>query len=141
MCAFPSPFSTNRILVVDDVADNSMLLQALLECEGYEVDTADSGHVALKKIKSTPPDLVLLDVMMPGMNGYEVAQQLQQNRQLSDIPILFVTGYDPSAIELEAVQHVGIIRKPIELDELVTQVQAALKHEALKHEEICPATT
>ena len=72
----PSITSTNRILVVDDVADNSFLLQMLLEDEGYQVEVADSGAAALAKIESAPPKLVLLDVMMPGMNGYEVAQQI-----------------------------------------------------------------
>ncbi|MBW4541422.1 MAG: response regulator [Myxacorys chilensis ATA2-1-KO14] len=116
-----------RILVVDDVADNSFLLQTLLECEGYQVDVADSGWEALVKMESAPPDLVLLDIMMPGMSGYEVAHRIRQNHQLDSVPILFVTGYDsPAAAINDPVQFTGVIRKPVEVDSLVMQVQAAL---------------
>lgn len=116
-----------RILVVDDVADNSFFLQTLLEYEGYQVDVADSGREALVKIESAPPDLVLLDIMMPGMNGYEVAHQIRQNHQLNSVPILFVTGYDsPAATIADPVHVTGVIRKPVEVDSLVMQVQAAL---------------
>jgi CheY-like chemotaxis protein len=117
-----------RILVVDDIADNSFLLQALLECEGYQVDIADNGREALVKIEAAPPDLVLLDIMMPGMNGYEVAECIRQNHQLDSVPILFVTGYDSSVTSIvnTSAHAAGIIRKPVEVDNLVMQVEAAL---------------
>ncbi len=118
--------TTDRILVVDDVADNSFLLQVLLEDEGYQVEVADSGATALAKIESSPPKLVLLDVMMPGMNGYEVAQHIRENVELPFIPIVMVTGHDQVAVS-QAVQVEGFLRKPIEFDELLSQVHALLK--------------
>ena len=122
----PSITSTDRILVVDDVADNSFLLQMLLEDEGYQVEVADSGAAALAKIESAPPKLVLLDVMMPGMNGYEVAQQIRENIELPFIPIVMVTGHDQPTVS-KSVQVEGFLRKPIEFDELLSQVHAVLE--------------
>ncbi len=123
----PSITSTDRILVVDDVADNSFLLQMLLEDEGYQVEVADSGAAALAKIESAPPKLVLLDVMMPGMNGYEVAQQIRENIELPFIPIVMVTGHDQLTVS-KNVQVEGFLRKPIEFDELLAQVHTILNH-------------
>jgi DNA-binding response OmpR family regulator len=117
-----------RILVVDDLADNLFLLQTLLEAEGYAVETADSGTIALTKIERTPPDLVLLDVMMPGMNGFEVTRKIRQNEELPFIPILLLTAYD----QTNAAQGLNLgandfIRKPINLDELLARVKAFLR--------------
>jgi CheY-like chemotaxis protein len=83
-----------RILVVDDLSDNLFLLQTILEAEGYEVETADNGRSALAKIEASPPDLILMDVMMPEMNGYEVTRQIRQNQSIPFMPILLVTAYD-----------------------------------------------
>ncbi len=116
----------NHILVVDDVADNSFLLQVLLEDEGYQVEVGDSGSAALAKIELAPPQLVLLDVMMPGMNGYEVAQQIRENIDLPFIPIVMVTGHDQLTLS-EDLQVDGFLKKPIEFDELLSQVHAILE--------------
>lgn len=117
----------DRILVVDDIPDNSFLLQTILEAEGYQVEIANSGRAALAKIESNPPDLVLLDVMMPGMNGYEVTQRVRQNLKLPFIPIVLVTGHNqPTAAEGFNVGADGFIRKPIDFNELLTQVKAML---------------
>lgn len=117
----------NHILVVDDVADNSFLLQVLLEDEGYQVEVADSGSAALAKIELAPPQLVLLDVMMPGMNGYEVVQQIRENIDLPFIPIVMVTGHDQVTLSKD-LQVDGFLKKPIEFDELLSQVHAILDH-------------
>jgi two-component system sensor histidine kinase/response regulator len=118
----------DRILVVDDIADNCLLLQAVLEGEGYQVDVADSGRAALDKIEAVPPDLVLLDVMMPEMNGFEVTQQIRQNPQLPFIPILLVTGYDhPSPAEGFDRGADGFIRKPIDFDDLLNRIRLILQ--------------
>jgi CheY-like chemotaxis protein len=82
-----TPSQVDRILVVDDLPDNYVLLQTFLESEAYEVAVAESGRAALDKIAANPPDLVLLDVIMPGMNGFEVAQRIRQNPALPFIPI------------------------------------------------------
>jgi CheY-like chemotaxis protein len=113
------------ILVVDDIHDNCFLLQSFLESEGYEVDIAESGVEAIAKIARSLPMLVLLDVMMPEMNGYEVVENIRQNLHLPNLPILLITGMDVSAIPAVERTHVnGIIHKPVDLDQLLEKVQA-----------------
>lgn len=117
----------DRILVVDDAFDNSFLLQTLLENEGYQVDVADSGQAALEKIVAAPPALVLLDVMMPGMNGFEVTRQIRQNDRLPFIPIVLVSGYGQPDLDLSIDIGVnGFIRKPIDFEEVIAKVKALL---------------
>lgn len=117
----------DRILIVDDVADNSFLLQTLLESEGYQIEVADSGQAALDKIAASPPALVLLDVMMPGMNGFEVTRQIRQNGHLPFIPIVLVSGYDqPNLDQAYNIGANGFIRKPIDFEEVINQVRSLL---------------
>src|SRR4029450_10009276 len=85
-----------RILVVDDTPVNLKLLGDLLSAKGYQVSTAASGAEALEKIDKTPPDLVLLDVMMPGMSGYEVCKKLRENPTTAVLPVVMVTALDPA---------------------------------------------
>lgn len=120
--------STFRVLVVDDLNDNLFLMQTALETEGYTVDTANNGCIALEKVKQSPPDLILLDVMMPGLNGYEVTQRIRQNPDIPFIPIMLVTAHE----EANDVQGLAIgandfIRKPIDFDHLLARVAAFLK--------------
>ncbi len=127
-----SPFHTKpqakRILVVDDLEDNLFLLETILTEEGYEVDTALNGKSALTKVESSPPDLVLMDAMMPGMDGYEVTRRIRQNKKLPFIPILLLTAYveadAPKGLELGANDF---IRKPIDYDELMARIKAFLR--------------
>lgn len=116
---------TKRILVVDDAVDNLFLLQTVLDLEGYQVEIADSGKAALAKIELEPPDLLLLDVMMPGMNGFEVVQQMRQNRNLPFIPVILVTGCDRSC-EFEELDIEDFIAKPIDFDKLLWRVGTIL---------------
>lgn len=114
--------------MVDDLNDNLFLLQTVLEAEGYEVDTANSGGLALEKVESSPPDLILMDVMMPGMNGYETTQRIRQNQTLPFIPILLVTAHeDAEVIQGLALGANDFIRKPIEFDKLLARVEAFLR--------------
>lgn len=118
----------DRILVVDDIADNWFLMQTVLEGEGYQVEVADSGRAALDKIAAAPPDLVLLDVMMPGMNGFEVTQRIRQNPALPFIPILLITGYtEPIPANGFDVGADDFIRKPIDFDNLLLRIRAILQ--------------
>jgi len=120
--------SNHRILVVDDLIDNLLLLQTVLEAEAYEVETADGGRSAISKVESNPPDLILLDVMMPDMNGYEVIRQLRQNQDIPYIPILLVTAHEePKAVDGLNVGANDFIRKPIDFDELLARVKAFLQ--------------
>lgn len=117
----------HQILVVDDLADNLFLLQTLLETEGYRVETADNGELALKKLQKSPPDLVLLDVMMPDMTGYEVTQKIRQHSELSSIPILLITAHDEANVAQGlAVGADDFIHKPVDFDQLINRIQSFL---------------
>jgi len=123
--------SPDRLLIVDDVPDNLFLVSTILEEEGYEIITSSNGQKALEIIETTPPDLVLLDVMMPIMDGYEVTRRIRAMNDLPFIPILLITAYDRA----NAVQGLDLgadefIRKPIEADELLARVRSLLR---LKH--------
>jgi signal transduction histidine kinase len=130
-----SPFSPSnrrdRLLVVDDLPDNSFLIQAILEEEGYYIEVANDGKSALAKIDHSPFDLILLDVMMPGMDGYEVTRRVRQNTSIPFIPILLITAYDqPSVVKGLDIGADDFIRKPIEAEELLARVRSLLR---LKH--------
>lgn len=119
---------SDRILVVDDLPDNYVLLQIVLEDEGYQVEVADNGRAALESIATHPPDLVLLDVMMPEMNGFEVTRRIRQNPALPFIPILLVTGYsEPTPADGFDVGADGFIRKPIDFDILLDRIRGILQ--------------
>jgi len=125
-----------KLLAVDDLPDNLFLVQAILcEEDGYEVSCADSGAEALQAIENTPPDLILLDIMMPGMTGYEVTRKIRQNPKLAHVPILLFTAHEEidqqSALDAGAN---GFVRKPFDIDHLVTRIEEALQRKpALCH--------
>ena len=83
-----------KLLVVDDVQTNVLLLKALLGKEGYGILVANNGQEALEVIRNENPDLILLDVMMPGMDGFEVAERLKSEEFRCEIPIIFLTALD-----------------------------------------------
>jgi len=119
--------SGNRILVVDDIPDNCFLLQTILEEEGYQVEAVQSGQATLRRVEESPPDLILLDVMMPEMSGLEVTQQIRQNQSLPFIPILLITGYDhPSVANGCDVGADGFCKKPIDFEELLNRIRSIL---------------
>ncbi len=124
----PSQAQAKRILLVDDLEDNVSLLEAILAEEGYEIDSARNGKSALAKIEASPPDLVLMDAMMPGMDGYEVTRRIRENPKLPFIPILMITASEsaniPQGLELGANDF---IRKPIDFEELIARIKASLR--------------
>lgn len=93
-----------RILVVDDIPTNVQLLEAKLSAEYYEVITADSGTAALNVITRYPPDVVLLDVMMPGMDGYEVCERIKNNPDTAHIPVVMVTALNDVADKVRGLE-------------------------------------
>jgi DNA-binding response OmpR family regulator len=117
-----------RLLIVDDIEDNLFLLEAILTEEGYEVDSAKNGKEALAKIEASPPDLVLLDAMMPGMDGYEVTRRIRQNKKIPFVPVILITAYEnaniPQGLDLGANDF---IRKPIDYEELMARIKAFLR--------------
>ncbi|MBW4572041.1 MAG: response regulator [Tolypothrix carrinoi HA7290-LM1] len=123
----PSDSQVKRILVVDDTPDNLFLIETVLQAEGYQVEVADNGQDALSMIEAEPPALLLLDVMMPGMHGYEVVRRIRQNSNLPFIPIILITGCEQlDTSEQFDVAVEGFISKPIDFDELLKQVSTIL---------------
>jgi two-component system, sensor histidine kinase and response regulator len=120
-----------RVLVVDDLPDNLFLIQTVLEDSHYEVKLVKSGEDALIEVEKFKPDLVLLDVMMPGMDGYEVTKRIRQKIQTKEIPfisILLITADERSSV----VKGLDIgaddfIRKPFDVDELAARVRSLLR--------------
>ena len=122
---------TDRILVVDDSPDNLLLVQNILEEEEYEVVLAEDGFTALDKLEQSLPTLILLDVMMPEMDGFEVTKRIRGKEDLPFIPILLITAYDqPSVVQGLDSGADEFIRKPVEVDELLARVRSLLR---LKH--------
>jgi PAS domain S-box-containing protein len=113
------------ILVVDDKPDNLRLLSALLGQLGYEVRKVINGQTALKTVQAAPPDLILLDVMMPDMNGYEVCQHLKASPLTCDIPVIFISALDEvlDKVKAFAVGGVDYITKPFSEEEVFARVE------------------
>jgi two-component system sensor histidine kinase/response regulator len=126
------------ILVVDDQPINVQLLKRKLEREGIQVSAAYNGAEALQIVKQEKPDLILLDVMMPDMDGIEVCQRLQADESTRSIPIIFVTARTSKEGKIEGlgVGAVDYITKPIDLDETLARVQTQLRFVAINREMI-----
>ena len=126
--------SEYKILIVDDVMSNVLLLKVLLTNEKFMIATANNGRHALEQVEATNPDLILLDVMMPDMNGFEVAQKLKANPQTADIPIIFLTALNSTADIVKGFQ-VGandFISKPFNKEELIIRVNHQISLVAAK---------
>ena len=118
----------NTVLIVDDAPSNIHLLSGVLKAE-YKVKAATSGAKALKIAAKTPcPDLILLDIVMPEMDGYEVCRQLKKNLATRDIPVIFVTGKisDPEMQQGLEVGAVAYLFKPVNPDELQAIIKRTL---------------
>ena len=116
--------SEYKILIVDDVMSNVLLLKVLLTNEKFAIATASNGRQALEQVEKENPDLVLLDVMMPDMSGFEVAEHLKSNPNTADIPIIFLTALNSTADIVKGFQ-VGandFISKPFNKEELIIRV-------------------
>jgi diguanylate cyclase (GGDEF)-like protein len=125
-----------RILVVDDVPDNVEILDARLSSRGYAVQTAANGEEALKRVKDEPPHLILLDVMMPGMDGHQVARIIKDDAKLPFIPIILVTALNEAEDVVQGLESGAddYISKPYNFRELEARVRAMLRIKFLQDE-------
>jgi CheY-like chemotaxis protein len=115
---------TNSILVVEDNDDLQVLFRLILESEGYQVAVADNGRDALKLLAEIKPQLVLMDIMMPGISGIEVSRSIKQQQNYETLPILLVSAVDRvKDQQLDYSQADGILYKPFDLDDLIDQVE------------------
>ncbi len=123
--ATPPPRSTYRVLVVDDDADMAAFLARLLGGEGMQVETAADGAAALKRVSAAPPDLVLLDVMMPGASGFDVCRQLKDDEATALIPVVLVTSLEDSESRVRGIEAGAddFLSKPVKREELVARVK------------------
>ncbi|MDJ0595111.1 MAG: response regulator [Pleurocapsa sp. MO_226.B13] len=114
---------SDPILVVEDNDDLLLLFKLVLESAGYRVETASSGSEALESVGKIQPQLVLLDIMMPGINGLQVARNIKQQQNYESLPILLVSAIDRLREDrLHDSQADGILYKPFDLDDLIFRV-------------------
>ena len=129
-------FAKGQILIVDDTLANLRLLTDMLREQGYKVRGAPNGEIALNAARSSPPDVILLDINMPGMNGYEVCQALKADEATSDIPVVFLSALDEPLDKVKAFEVGGVdyISKPFQLEEVLARIDNQLKVERLQAE-------
>jgi len=125
----PTKTHQGNILVVDDTPDNLHLLSGILSRKGYQVRPVPNGKLALSAAQRIPPDLVLLDIMMPDMDGYEVCQRLKADEVTKDIPVIFISAINDvmDKVKAFAVGGVDFITKPFQLEEVLARIETHLK--------------
>ena len=124
----PLPAEPKDILIVDDMPDNLRLLSTMLTCYGYHVRKAINGQLALQGAEISPPDLILLDINMPKMNGYQVCEKLKLSEKTKDIPVIFISALDDVMEKVKAFEVGGVdyITKPFQIEEVLARVQNQL---------------
>jgi len=126
----------DRILIVDDDQDIRFVLSLLLKDEGYNIVEAQDGKEALGRIREQAPDLILLDISMPDLTGFEVCRQLKEIQDKTDIPVIFLTASDQveNKIKAFAVGGADYVTKPFQKRELLARVKTHLRLEHLRQE-------
>jgi two-component system OmpR family response regulator len=124
----------HRVLVVDDDPDILSLMKEALSFHGYQVDTASNGQAALDRIDEAHPDLLLLDIRMPGMDGYDVIRRLKADESKRDIPIIVITA-SPVDKERDRVRVLGMgadqyVTKPLSIEGLILEIKKAIAERA-----------
>jgi PleD family two-component response regulator len=116
------------ILIVDDVLENLRLLAHMLTRQGYTIRPANSGALALSSAQAEPPDLILLDLLMPGMNGYAVCERLKADERTRDVPVIVVSALEEAVDKVRAFSlgAVDYITRPFQAGEIVARVETHL---------------
>lgn len=124
-----------KILVVDDTPASLKLLTGIMKAEGYEVRSAISGELALNAAINNPPDLILLDIRMPEIDGFEVCRRLKASPITKDVPVIFVSAASETDEKVQGFQlgAVDYVTKPYQRDELLSRVRAHLELHQLRH--------
>ena len=124
-----SALKSFNILIVDDTTANLQILSSILRAQGYKVRPVPSGKLALKAVETQAPDLILLDIMMPDINGFELCKQLKGNPAYSEIPVIFISALTQADEKVEAFKAGGVdyITKPFNLEEVQARVSTHLK--------------
>lgn len=120
-----------RILIVDDDPDILIVVGMILKTDGYAVDTAHDGKECLQKISAQLPDVIILDIMMPNMNGGQVAKLIKEHPKTSTIPIIFLTALTDKKYMKAALFELGVefyLTKPVDADEILDKVQQAIRY-------------
>jgi len=122
---FQEGFEQSRVMIVDDTPANLSLLETLLRANGYEVACFPSGAPALRAASHHPPDLILLDIMMPDMNGFDVCRRLRGDPALREIPVIFISALDDAVSKVKAFTEGGVdyVTKPPETEEVLARVK------------------
>ncbi len=117
------------VLMVDDTPANLELLTGMLKGRGYRVRAAVNGKLALQAARNDPPDIILLDITMPGMNGYEVCAELKSDEKLKDIPVIFLSALNETVDKVKAFGTGGVdyIAKPFQLEEVEARIETHLE--------------
>ena len=120
---------SRRILYIEDNPENRMLMRRVLMAEGYQIDEAVDGQSGMQKAAESPPDLVLMDINLPEIDGYEVTARLKQLPNMSGVPIIAVTAnvMKGDREKTLAAGCDGYIQKPIDIDLLPSQIESFLK--------------
>jgi CheY-like chemotaxis protein len=118
-----------RILIVDDDISGLYMLSFLLRSHNYEIFEATNGREGLNKARELKPDVILLDIQMPEMNGFVVCQQLKQEEEMKEIPIILFTSYGMAGHKKKAIESGadGYIEKPVNPDVFISQVESIIK--------------
>lgn len=124
------------ILIVDDMPNNLRLLSQMLSEQGYKVRKALNGNWALRAVQSMPPDLILLDIQMPDLDGYEVCRQIKANQKTRDIPVIFISALDEAMDKVLAFEVGGMdyITKPFQIQEVLARVNSHLNLQRLQQQ-------
>jgi len=123
-----SAVAPSSILIVDDIRENRVLLEFILEREGFHTTSAESGEEALESVASSRPSLILLDLMLPGIDGFEVTARLKRDPATAGIPVLIVSAMHDRATRLRVVDAgaADLLVKPIDRVELCRRIRELL---------------